>query len=63
MSSVSKSNEILVLYYSRNGATAALANEVARGIAKVKPMQARVRTVPEVSPDTEASQPAVPESG
>ena len=63
MSSTSTSNEILVLYYSRNGATAALANEVARGIAKAKPMQARVRTVPEVSPDSEASAPSVPEQG
>ena len=63
MSSTSTSNEILVLYYSRNGATAALANEVARGIAKAKPMQARVRTVPEVSPDSEASAPSGPEHG
>jgi NAD(P)H dehydrogenase (quinone) len=62
-SSSGASRDILVLYYSRSGATAALANEVARGVARAKPMQARVRTVPEVSPDTEASQPAVPESG
>lgn len=55
--------EILVLYYSRDGATASLANEVARGVARATPMQARVRTVPEVSPATEASQPAVPERG
>ncbi|WP_353111109.1 NAD(P)H:quinone oxidoreductase [Salinisphaera dokdonensis] len=62
-SSPGASRDILVLYYSRSGATAALANEVARGVARAKPMQARVRTVPEVSPQTEASQPAVPESG
>ena len=62
-SSSGASRDILVLYYSRSGATAALANEVARGVARAKPMQARVRTVPEVSPQTEASQPAVPESG
>ena len=63
MSNARSSNEILVLYYSRNGATAALANEIARGVARAKPMQARVRTVPEVSPDTQASAPAVPEHG
>ena len=55
--------DILVLYYSRNGATAALANEVARGVARARPMQARVRTVPEVSPDTEARAAPVPDSG
>lgn len=55
--------EILVLYYSRDGATAALANEVARGVARAAPMQARVRTVPEVSPNTEASEPAIPSHG
>ena len=63
MSNARSSNEILVLYYSRNGATAALANEIARGVARAKPMQARVRTVPEVSPDTQASAPAVPDQG
>lgn len=56
-------NEILVLYYSRNGATAKLANEVARGVARISPMQARVRTVPTVSPTNEASEPQAPESG
>lgn len=63
MSDRTTSREILVLYYSRDGATAALANEVARGVARVAPMQARVRTVPDVSPANEASQPAVPERG
>ncbi|ROO27720.1 NAD(P)H quinone oxidoreductase [Salinisphaera orenii MK-B5] len=57
------SDEILVLYYSRNGATAKLANEVARGVARAAPMQPRVRTVPEVSPDHEAQAPAVPVAG
>lgn len=57
------SDEILVLYYSRNGATAKLANEVARGVARAAPMQPRVRTVPEVSPDHDAQAPAVPAAG
>jgi len=63
MSEQPTGREILVLYYSRDGATAALANEVARGVARAAPMQARVRTVPDVSPATQASQPAVPEHG
>jgi NAD(P)H dehydrogenase (quinone) len=55
--------EVLVLYYSRNGATAELARQVARGVESVQGASARLRTVPAVSPDSEASAPAVPESG
>ncbi|WP_418903723.1 NAD(P)H:quinone oxidoreductase [Pokkaliibacter plantistimulans] len=54
---------ILVLYFSRNGATALLAKEIARGIQQVAGIDVRVRTVPSVSPDHEASLPAVPDSG
>ncbi|QSP94257.1 NAD(P)H:quinone oxidoreductase [Marinobacter salinisoli] len=54
---------VLILYYSRNGQTAELAQHVARGIARVNGMEARLRTVPPVSPDTESSLPAVPETG
>ncbi|MEO7478848.1 MAG: NAD(P)H-quinone oxidoreductase, partial [Lysobacteraceae bacterium] len=42
--------EILVLYYSRNGAVAALARQIARGIEEVAGMSARLRTVPPVAP-------------
>jgi NAD(P)H dehydrogenase (quinone) len=38
--------DILVLYYSRNGATAELARQVARGIDGVAGCRARLRTVP-----------------
>lgn len=55
--------EVLVLYYSRHGATAAMARQIARGIESVDGVQARVRTVPTVSADTEATAPAVPEAG
>jgi len=55
--------EILVLYYSRHGGTAKLAQQVARGVNSVEGASARLRTVPTVSPDTEASQPAVPDEG
>ena len=54
---------VLVLYYSRTGSTAALARQVARGIASVAGADSRLRTVPPVSPDTLASQPAIPGDG
>ncbi|MCB1789283.1 MAG: NAD(P)H:quinone oxidoreductase [Gammaproteobacteria bacterium] len=53
---------ILVLYYSRYGATAELARMIARGVEEAG-MQARLRTVPAVSADHEATAPAVPDSG
>lgn len=55
--------EILVLYYSRTGGTAELARFVARGVEEVPGMQARLRTVPPVSPVCEATADAIPESG
>jgi len=55
--------EVLVLYYSRKGATEALAREVCMGIDAVEGMSARLRTVPIVSAVTEAIEDAVPDSG
>ncbi len=55
--------EILVLYYSRHGATAEMARQIARGIDQVAGAAARLRTVPPVSADHEASAPPVPEAG
>jgi NAD(P)H dehydrogenase (quinone) len=55
--------DILVLYYSRNGATEALAREVCKGVDAVEGMSARLRTVPTVSAVTEAIEDAVPDSG
>lgn len=55
--------EILVLYYSRTGAIAALAREVCRGVDAVRGMSARLRTVPGVSAETEAVAEPVPDSG
>lgn len=54
---------ILVLYYSRYGATAAMAQQVARGIEQISGMEARLRTVPAVSADCEATAPAIPSEG
>ncbi len=55
--------EILVLYYSRYGAVAEMAHHIARGIETVPGAQARVRTVPDVSPSTQTAAPAVPPDG
>ena len=55
--------EILILYYSRHGSTAAMARQIARGVESVAGMQARLRTVPPVSAATEAVAPAVPDDG
>lgn len=54
---------VLVLYYSRYGAVKQLAQHIARGIESVDGMEARIRTVPAVSPNTEATEPAIPDSG
>src|SRR5271169_2878737 len=56
-------NEILVLYYSRQGSTAALARQVCRGVEAVPGMQARLRTVPPVAAATERLEPSVPDEG
>jgi NAD(P)H dehydrogenase (quinone) len=54
---------ILVLYYSRSGATATMARQIARGVDAVAGMQARLRTVPPVSAETEAVSDVVPDEG
>jgi NAD(P)H dehydrogenase (quinone) len=54
---------ILVLYYSRHGATRKLAELVAQGIDSVPGVDARLRTVPAVSTVTEATAPDIPASG
>lgn len=54
---------LLVLYYSRTGQTAELARHIGRGVAQVTGIEARLRTVPTVSPDTDASAPPVPSEG
>lgn len=54
---------ILVLYYSRYGAVKQMAQYIARGIESVTGIEARIRTVPSVSPNIEATEPSIPESG
>jgi len=54
---------ILVLFYSRHGATRKLAELIAQGIESVPGCDARLRTVPAVSTVTEATAPDVPADG
>lgn len=54
---------VLILYYSRYGATASMARLLARGVEQNPGVEARLRTVPPVSPDHEPSVPAIPDSG
>lgn len=55
--------EILILYYSVNGAVKSLAQHVARGVEQADGAVARVRTVPKVSPVSESVEPEVPDAG
>lgn len=55
--------EILVLYYSQGGAVREMAQLIARGIESVDGTKARVRTVPKVSANCEATEPNIPKAG
>ena len=55
--------DILIIYYSRYGNVAQMAQQIARGVEEVAGMQARVRTVPEVSTVCEVAQDSIPPSG
>lgn len=64
MNTTSKTSaDILVLYYSRNGATRQLAELIAEGIESVPGATARLRTVPSVSAVSEATESDIPSSG
>ena len=56
-------SHILILSYSRYGATAGMARQIARGVEEVAGIEARLRTVPGVSTTCEAVDPAVPDEG
>lgn len=53
---------VLVLYYSRNGATANMAQRIAHGVEQ-SGIEARLRRVPPVSSECEAVSPSIPDSG
>ena len=54
---------LLILYYSRHGATAEMAHLIARGVEEVPGIEARLRTVPAVSTVCEATEDSIPVSG
>ncbi len=54
---------ILVLYYSRGGATATMARHIARGVELAPGMTARLRTVPAISANSEQSEDEIPLQG
>ncbi len=54
---------LLVLYYSRYGAVAKMAQYVARGIESADGVDVRIRTVPDVSTRCEACEEKIPPSG
>ena len=55
-------SEILVLYYSQGGAVKDMAQLIARGV-EIGGVQARIRTLPKVSANCEATEPDIPASG
>jgi NAD(P)H dehydrogenase (quinone) len=55
--------ELLVLYYSRSGATAELARQVCRGVEGVHGATARLRTVAPVAAASDAPAQSIPASG
>ena len=59
---MSDAASILILYFSRKGSTESLAREIARGVESAG-AEALLRTVPPVSPVSEATAPAVPDAG
>lgn len=54
---------VLVLYYSRQGTTAAMAQHIARGVELVSGVSARLRTVPAISANCEQTEQDIPDSG
>lgn len=55
--------DILVLFYSRYGSVAQMAQLIARGIETVPGVTARIRTVPAVSTVCEATEDTIPAEG
>ena len=54
---------VLVLYYSRHGSVAEMAQRVKRGIEQVTGIEARLRTVPAISATCEAVEDDIPADG
>ncbi|MFM1859992.1 MAG: NAD(P)H:quinone oxidoreductase [Burkholderiaceae bacterium] len=57
------SAQILIVYYSRHGATRTLAEQIALGVESIPDCNAVLRTVPAVSANTEATEASIPADG
>jgi NAD(P)H dehydrogenase (quinone) len=55
--------KILIVYYSRNGSTLKMAQQIARGVESVAGTEAILRTVPDVSTVCEKVADSIPASG
>lgn len=62
-SSQTENPYILVLYYSRGGTTAKMAQTIAQGVELVPGVEARIRTVPAISANCEATESSIPNEG
>lgn len=54
---------VLVLYYSRHGATKSMAQQVARGVKSVDSVDAKIRTVANISTTCEVVEEDIPSEG
>lgn len=55
--------QILIIFYSVHDNTKNMATEIAKGVGSIDNAEAIIRTVPKVSPVTEATEPDIPETG
>ncbi|MDA1343456.1 MAG: NAD(P)H:quinone oxidoreductase [Methyloglobulus sp.] len=55
--------KILILYYTREGSTAEMANLIARGVESIKGVEAVLRTVPDISAICEKTASTIPAEG
>jgi len=55
--------DLLILYYSRYGATKQMAEQISRGVEMVAGANAIIRTVPPVSTTCEATEDTIPKEG
>ncbi len=55
--------EILIVYYSRHGSVARMAEQIALGVESEADCEARLRSLPPVSATSEQSDAAIPEAG
>ena len=55
--------KILIVYYSRHGGVAGMAEQISNGVDSIESCEAVIRCLPDVSPSNEQSEATVPESG